>query len=99
MASDRTVELIVQAWEAVVGGAASPTPAPLVEITGIGGQLGSRLPVEDVAVACVGAALMAASALAAQRGGSPVSAGLDRGGVAAGVRIERHFRSGGGSAG
>ena len=99
MASDRTVELIVQAWEALVGGAASWPPAPLVEITGTGGQLGSRLPVENVAVACVGVALMAASALAARRGGSPVSAGLDRGVVAAAVRSERHFRRGGGSAG
>src|ERR1700722_11405825 len=38
-------------------------------VTGEPGQLPSRLPVEDVAIACVGVALLAAAALHAGRGG------------------------------
>src|ERR1700719_3518380 len=40
-----------------------------LEVTGEPGQLPSRLPVEDVAIACVGVALLAAVALHAGRGG------------------------------
>ena len=44
-----------------------------LELTGEPGQLPSRLPVEDVAIACAGAALLAAAALHAGRGGQRVA--------------------------
>jgi hypothetical protein len=69
-----------------------------LKVTGPPGQLPSRLPVEDLAVACVGAALLAAAALHAARdgmardgietGGAGRDLGLDRRHVAAAVRSE-----------
>jgi hypothetical protein len=69
-----------------------PLPGDL-EVTGEPGHLPSRLPVEDAAIACAGAALLAAAALHAQRSGhaSP-TVRLDRGQVAAAFRSERHLR-------
>ena len=73
-------------------------------VSGAPGHLPSRLPAEDVAIACAGAALLAAAALHAQRGGdcgsrgSPV-ARLDRGHVAAAFRSEAFLRIGGERAG
>ena len=69
-----------------------PLPGDL-EVTGEPGHLPSRLPVEDAAIACAGAALLAAAALHAQRsGGAAPAVRLDRGQVAAAFRSERHLR-------
>ena len=62
-------------------------------VTGDAGRLPSRLPVEDVALACAGAALLAAAALQAGRGGPvPQALQLDRGHVAAAFRSEAWLR-------
>jgi CoA-transferase family III len=56
--------------------------------------------VEDAAIACAGAALLAAAALYAQRGGPAApSVRLDRGQVAAAFRSEAHLRVNGEAAG
>jgi crotonobetainyl-CoA:carnitine CoA-transferase CaiB-like acyl-CoA transferase len=64
-----------------------------LEVTGDAGRLPSRLPVEEVAIACAGAALLAAAALQAGRAG-PVRQALqlDRGHVAAAFRSEAWLR-------
>ena len=81
--------LLAEAWTAL--GADGPIPA--LQVTGAPGQLPSHLPVEDTAVACAGAALLAASALHAQRGGTgPRAARLDRGHVAAAFRSEHRVQ-------
>jgi crotonobetainyl-CoA:carnitine CoA-transferase CaiB-like acyl-CoA transferase len=101
MRSDTAAELIDQAWAAVAADAstASPElPAP-VELSSEGGHLPSHLPVEDTAVACVAAALLANAALHRQRGATVRGVSLDRGHVAAAVRSERYFRRGEESAG
>jgi crotonobetainyl-CoA:carnitine CoA-transferase CaiB-like acyl-CoA transferase len=75
-----------------------PRPVGLDElwVTGDPGRLPSHLAVEDTAIACVGAALLAAAALDAQRGGAAGTgrrtARLDRGHVAAAVRSEAYLR-------
>jgi hypothetical protein len=77
--------LLAEAWTALGGG----WPLPALQVTGTPGHLPSHLPVEDTAIACAGAALLAASALQAQRGGTaPRAARLDRGHVAAVFRSE-----------
>jgi CoA transferase family III len=64
-----------------------------LEVTGDGGRLRSRLPVEEVAIACAGAALLAAAALQAGRGGPvPQALQLDRGHIAAAFRSEAWLR-------
>ena len=73
-------------------------------VSGTPGHLPSRLPVEDVAIACTGAALLAAAALHAQRGGDCGSRGsptarLDREHVAAAFRSEAYLRINGEQAG
>ena len=69
-------------------------------VTGDAGRLPSRLPVEDVAVACAGTALLAAAALHAGRGGPMLRAlRLDRGHVAAALRSEAWLRVNGEPAG
>jgi len=63
------------------------------EVTGDGGRLRSRLPVEEVAIACAGAALLAAAVLQAGRGGPvPRALQLDRGHIAAAFRSEAWLR-------
>jgi hypothetical protein len=71
-----------------------------LQVTGVPGSLPSRLPVEDTAIACAGAALLAAADLRARRGG-PVAriARLDRGHVAAAFRSEAYLRLNGAAAG
>ena len=60
------------------------------------GDLESELPVEDTAIACVGAALLAAASLHEQRGGRPRRpVRLATGHVAAAVRSEAYLRRGG----
>ncbi len=101
--------LLAEAWAALAdaGGAhpdGSDTPLPagleVLWVSGAPGQLPSRLPVEDMAIACTGAALLAAAALHAQRGGDCGSRGsptarLDRGHVAAAFRSEARLWIGG----
>jgi crotonobetainyl-CoA:carnitine CoA-transferase CaiB-like acyl-CoA transferase len=70
-----------------------------VDVAGEGGQLPSRLAVEEAAVACVGVALMAAATLQEHRGRVVDRVGLNRAHVATAVRSERYFLRGGQSAG
>ena len=81
-----------------------PAGLEVLWVSGAPGHLPSRLPVEDTALACTGAALLAAAALHAQRGGDCGSRGsptarLDRGHVAAAFRSEAHLRIDGERAG
>ena len=85
--------LLAQAWAALTGDAGGPPDG--LEVTGDPGdpvRLPSRLPVEDMAIACAGAALLAAGV---QGGG----ARLQRGHVAAAFRSEAHLRLDGERAG
>ena len=104
--------LLAEAWAALdLDGAPAPgaglrLPAGLkvLWVGGAPGWLPSRLPVEEVAIACAGAALLAAAALHAQRGGDRGSRGsptarLDREHVAAAFRSEAYLRIGGEPAG
>jgi hypothetical protein len=73
--------------------AGAPVWSGGLEVTGEAGHLPSRLPVEEVAIACAGAALLAAAALQAGRGGpEPRMLRLDRGHVAAAFRSEAWVR-------
>ncbi|HEY6296371.1 MAG TPA: CoA transferase [Streptosporangiaceae bacterium] len=90
MAEELWPGLLAQAWAALTGDAGGPPDG--LEVTGDPGALPSRLPVEDTAIACAGAALLAA---AAGRGG----ARLDRGHVAAAFRSEAYLRLNGERAG
>jgi crotonobetainyl-CoA:carnitine CoA-transferase CaiB-like acyl-CoA transferase len=91
--------LLGQAWAALdvadgdVDPAGGPGPDGL-RVTGEPGHLPSRLPVEDMAIACAGGALLAAAARQAQRGRGrgPRTAQLDRGHVAAAFRSEAYLR-------
>src|SRR5438132_10370967 len=92
---DPAAELIRQTWaELVTDGPPARSPEP-VAITGAPGVLRSRLAVEEVAVASVASAMVAASALYRQRGGAFGKPDLDRSHVAAAVRSERYFRRAG----
>ena len=104
--------LLAEAWTALAAaadGAGPDGPLPpgadhrlpagleVLWVSGAPGHLPSRLPVEDVAIACTGAALLAAAALHAQRGGDCGSRGsptarLDLGHVAAAFRSEAYLR-------
>jgi CoA-transferase family III len=96
MAGDLWARLLGEAW-AALGGAGRGAE---LQVTGVPGGLPSHLPVEDTALACAGAALLAAAELQAQRGG-PVArtAWLDRGHVAAAFRSEAFLRLNGAPAG
>jgi hypothetical protein len=102
--------LLAEAWSALSGesGGAGEVRLPagleVLWVSGAPGGLPSRLPAEDVALACAGAALLAAAALHAQRGGDSGSRGspvvrLDRGHVAAAFRSEAFLRVDGQPAG
>jgi hypothetical protein len=102
--------LLAEAWSALsgesgdAGEARLPAGLEVLWVSGAPGNLPSRLPVEDVAIACAGAALLAAAALHAQRGGDSGSRGspvarLDRGHVAAAFRSEAFLRVDGEPAG
>ena len=74
-----------------------PAGLEVLWVSGTPGHLTSRLPVEDTAIACTAAALLAAAALHAQRGGDCGSRGsptarLDLGQVAAAFRSEAYLR-------
>jgi CoA-transferase family III len=92
--SELEASLLAEAWEAVASGETAPDASP-PEVDGAPGLLPSRFAVQEVAVACVGAALMAAAALQQGRGGRPAFQRLDRAHVAAAVRSEVHFQVGG----
>src|SRR5579872_5851926 len=96
MAKELWARLLGEAW-AALGGGESGTE---LQVTGVRGSLPSHLPVEDTAIACAGAALLAAADLQARRGG-PVTriARLDRGHVAAAFRSEAYVRLNGAAAG
>jgi crotonobetainyl-CoA:carnitine CoA-transferase CaiB-like acyl-CoA transferase len=81
--------LLAETWAAVSGD--QPLPAGL-EVTGEPGQLPSRLPVADMAIACTGAALLAAAALRAQHGRPVRAVRLDRARLAAAYLSERYPR-------
>jgi crotonobetainyl-CoA:carnitine CoA-transferase CaiB-like acyl-CoA transferase len=104
-APDPTMALVEQAWSALVAGDPAAEQAGWaegLEVTGTAGHLPSRLPVEELAVAAVGGALLAAGALHRQRGGptgsasveASLEASVDREHVALAVRSERFFRHG-----
>ena len=96
MAGEVWARLLGEAWAALGDG----EPGTELQVTGVPGWLPSHLPVADTAIACAGAALLAAAELQAQRGG-PVArtARLDRGHVAAAFRSEAYLRLNGGPAG
>src|SRR6185437_5325836 len=84
---------------APVAGRAARLPAGLevLWVSGAPGLLPSRLPVEETAIACTAAALLAAAALHAQRGGDGGSRGapaarFDRAHIAAAFRSEAYLR-------
>ena len=100
VASAHEQDAIAGAWDALTAGEPEPVPRPTpVLVTGPGGQLPSHFCVEEIAVASVAVALLAASALSARRGGGAPTVELDRGHVADAVRSERHFGVGGQRAG
>jgi crotonobetainyl-CoA:carnitine CoA-transferase CaiB-like acyl-CoA transferase len=91
-----TEDLTDQVWTALTSDGASVPARPVpVAVTGPTGNLPSPFAVEDCAVASVSAALLAAAAVAAQRGSSVSPVTLDRRHVADAVRSERFFRQGG----
>jgi crotonobetainyl-CoA:carnitine CoA-transferase CaiB-like acyl-CoA transferase len=79
-----------EAWSVLDREAAGVPPwAGELIVTGDAGGLPSHLPVEEVAIACAGTALLAAAALHAARGGAhPRTVRIDRGHVAAAFRSE-----------
>ncbi len=106
--------LLAEAWAALAADGADadsagadlrlPAGLEVLWVSGSPGHLPSRLPVEEMAVACTGAALLAAAALHAQRGGDCGSRGsptarLDREHVAAAFRSEAYLRVNGAAAG
>ncbi|HUY66205.1 MAG TPA: CoA transferase [Acidimicrobiales bacterium] len=95
--SGRQRDLVDQAWAAVSldDPGSHPDPPAVLEVTAACGHLPSNFLVEEVAVASVGAALLAAAALSQQRGGTTGSVGVDTSHVADAVRSERVFRCGG----
>jgi crotonobetainyl-CoA:carnitine CoA-transferase CaiB-like acyl-CoA transferase len=96
MAGELWARLLDEAWAALGGG----RPGTELQVTGVRGSLPSHLPVEDTAIACAGAALLAAADLQARRGGpAPRIARLDRGHVAAAFRSEAYLRLNGAPAG
>ncbi|MGH3152149.1 MAG: CoA transferase [Streptosporangiaceae bacterium] len=102
MAEQLWTRLLSEAWAAldpVDPDHPGADPGPL-EVTGQPGHLPSHLAVEDTAIACAGAALLAAADWQARSGGSrPRAARLDRGHVAAVFRSEAYLRVNGKAAG
>jgi CoA-transferase family III len=96
MASEPWARLLGEAWAALGGG----EPGTELQVTGVPGSLPSHLPVQDTAIACAGAALLAGADLQARRVGPvPRTAQLDRGHVAAAFRSEAYVRLNGVAAG
>ncbi len=104
MTGQRWPGLLAEAWAALDGDAAAdgrlPAGLEVLWVSGEPGRLPSRLPAEEVAIACTAAALLAAAALHSQRGGDGGSRGspaarLDRAHIAAAFRSEAYLRVGG----
>jgi hypothetical protein len=95
MAQDPWARLLGEA-RAALGGGEDGTE---LQVTGVRGSLPSHLPVEDTAIACAGAALLAAADLQARCGPVARIARLDRGHVAAAFRSEAYVRLNGAAAG
>ena len=94
MRTDTEAALLAMAWDALRRG---DDPAPDVdafEVTGPRGGLPARLPVEELALASVGTALLAASDLGRHRNRTSGRVALDRAHLAAAMRSEQHFRRG-----
>jgi hypothetical protein len=93
-------DLITRLWIEVAGGPhGDPPPRPELVLTGATGHLPSPFAVEEVALACIGVALLAGAALDGEHGTSAAPVQLDRAHVAAAVRSERYFRADGRPAG
>ncbi len=88
-------DLVADAYTAVTGGADPPAAV----IRGARGQLPSRSATDDVAVACVAAALLVAADLQGLGTGMRPVVELDRAHVAATARSERYFRVAGAAVG
>jgi hypothetical protein len=88
-------DLISRLWAEVAGGPHGGPARPELVVTGPTGLLASAFAVEEVAVACVAVALLAAGALGREY--PPLQ--LDRTHVAAAARSERYFRYDGRPAG
>ncbi|KAB1901422.1 hypothetical protein F8274_30620, partial [Micromonospora sp. AMSO31t] len=87
---DSTTEAIRSAWAALGG---DPGALGAVRPAGPDGVLPARLPVTDLAVACVAAAALAALELARARGAGPAgSLTVDSRAVAVSFTSERHLR-------
>jgi hypothetical protein len=101
MVNEAWREPLGQTWAALDREAGTgPVWSGELEVTGRAGRLRSRLPAEDVAIACAGVALLAAAALHAGRGGPVLrTLRLDRGHVAATFRSEAWLRVNGEPAG
>jgi hypothetical protein len=82
-------ELIDSAWWSVAG--ESGLPRARLTVSGRRNVLRSHHRTQEVGVACVSAALLAASALAGQRSGAALDAHVDRAHVAAALTSERRF--------
>jgi crotonobetainyl-CoA:carnitine CoA-transferase CaiB-like acyl-CoA transferase len=87
--------LLGDAWAILTAG--DEIARPPVEVGGTWGHLPSRLNTEETAEACVALALAAAAAMPGTPNVGPLR--LDRAHIAASVRSERYFRTGGRSAG
>lgn len=93
MADEIWRRLLDEAHAAVTDGA--PGTPPRLDVEGTADFLGSPFPVQDVAIACIGAALQAAGSLRQSRGGTRPGLWLAAGHVAAAVRSEALMRRGG----
>jgi hypothetical protein len=94
MVDERWRQPLDEAWAVLDPEAAgAPVWSSSLEVTGEADRLRSCLPVEEIAIACAGTALLAAAALQAGRGGPvPQALQLDRGHVAAAFRSEAWLR-------
>jgi len=94
MVDERWRQPLDEAWAVLDPEAAgAPVWSGRLEVTGEADRLRSCLPVDEIAIACAGAALLAAAALQAERGGPvPQALQLDRGHVAAAFRSEAWLR-------
>ena len=94
MVDERWRQPLDEAWAVLDPEAAgAPVWSGSLEVTGEADRLRSCLPVEEIAIACAGAALLAAAALQAERGGPvPQALQLDRGHVATAFRSEAWLR-------
>jgi crotonobetainyl-CoA:carnitine CoA-transferase CaiB-like acyl-CoA transferase len=87
---------IDQAWQAIVEGDSRVRMSRVSVLGEPATLLPSHLPADEIAIACVVAALGAASSLSAsrRRQSQPAPVSIDRRHVAAAVTSERHFRHG-----